>query len=44
MNHELMWIVAGGLAGGFVNGLSGFGLASLLTAGVLIVGSNLIAG
>ncbi len=27
MSHQLLWIVAGGLAGGFVNGLSGFGLA-----------------
>lgn len=27
MSHQLVWIVAGGLAGGFVNGLSGFGLA-----------------
>ena len=27
MNHELLWIVTGGLAGGFINGLSGFGLA-----------------
>jgi uncharacterized membrane protein YfcA len=27
VSHQLLWIVAGGLAGGFVNGLSGFGLA-----------------
>ena len=27
MSHDLLWIVAGGLLGGFVNGLSGFGLA-----------------
>ncbi len=27
MSHDLLWIVAGGLAGGFANGLSGFGLA-----------------
>ena len=27
MSHALLWIIVGGLAGGFVNGLSGFGLA-----------------
>lgn len=27
MSHQLIWILAGGLAGGFINGLSGFGLA-----------------
>ncbi len=27
MTKDILWIVAGGLAGGFVNGLSGFGLA-----------------
>ena len=27
MSHDILWIIAGGLAGGFANGLSGFGLA-----------------
>jgi hypothetical protein len=27
VSHEILWIVAGGFAGGFANGLSGFGLA-----------------
>ncbi len=27
MTSDILWIVAGGLAGGFVNGLSGFGMA-----------------
>ncbi len=27
MTHPLLWIILGGLAGGFANGLSGFGLA-----------------
>jgi uncharacterized membrane protein YfcA len=27
MSPELLWIVAGGLIGGFINGLSGFGMA-----------------
>jgi uncharacterized membrane protein YfcA len=27
VNDEILWILAGGVAGGFINGLSGFGLA-----------------
>lgn len=27
MSHAVLWVICGGLAGGFINGLSGFGLA-----------------